>query len=90
MPRSPHEREFSYDGMPVGYFEEERYPTVPGRYRYEPYGGPGHYEMQTAREAGARPRCTYREGNRVVSFTVNDCPEYGMLELVEFSGEDVG
>src|SRR5437763_16613432 len=59
MARSPHELEFSYEGMPVGYFEEERYPMAPRRYRYMPYRGPGHYEMQTARRAGGRPRCTF-------------------------------
>jgi len=84
----PHELEFSYEGMPVGYFEEQRYPTVAGRYRYMPYRGPGHYKMQTARRAGARPRCTFHTDNRAVSFVVVDCPEYGVLELAEFSGED--
>jgi hypothetical protein len=90
MARSPHELEFSYEGMPVGYFEEEGYPAAPGRYRYMPYRGPGHYEMQAALGAGARPRCTFSTNGRDVSFTVIDCPEYGVLELGEFDGANVG
>lgn len=90
MARSPYEREFSYQDMPVGCFEEESFPAAAGRFRYMPYRGPGHYEMQTALSAGSRPECSYREGNRIVSFVVVDCPEYGVLELAGFRGEDVG
>ncbi len=90
MAGSPHELEFSYEGTPVGYFEEERYPVAPGRYRYMPYRGPGHYEMQTAHRAGGRPRCTYSANGRAVSFAVVDCPEYGVLELAEFDAGNVG
>ena len=43
------EREFMFDGKPVGYFEERELPRVPGRYRYMPYRGLGHYEMQRRR-----------------------------------------
>jgi hypothetical protein len=89
MAGPPHKLEFSYEGMPVGYFEEERYPMSPGRYRYVPYRGPGHYEMQTARRAGAHPRCTFQAGGRAVSFTVVNCSDYGVLELAEFDGENV-
>lgn len=84
MPRTPQELEFSYEGMPVGCFEEDRYPITPGRYRYVPYRGPGHFAMQTARRAGAQPRCTFEAAGHVVSFTVVDCPEYGVLELTGF------
>jgi hypothetical protein len=86
----PGKAEFSYKGMPVGLFEEEGYPTAPGRYRYMPYRGSGHYEMQTALKEGSRPRCSIRTRNREVSFAVSACPEYGVLELVEFRDEDGG
>jgi hypothetical protein len=82
--------EFSYKGMSVGFFEAAGYPTAPGRYRYMPYRGGGHYEMQTALKAGSRPRCSFRTDKRVVSFAVIACPEYGVLELVEFRNEDGG
>jgi hypothetical protein len=74
--------EFMFDGMPVGCFEQM--PRSPGRYRYEPYRGPGHYEVQTLRRSGGNPRCYYESGAERVSFTVRDCPEYGVLELYEF------
>jgi hypothetical protein len=43
------ETEFMFDGMAVGFFEEVKPPSSPGLYRYMPYRGPGHYEMQTLR-----------------------------------------
>ena len=88
MAAAPHELEFSYEGMPVGVFKEAGYPTTPGRYRYEPHRGPGHYEMSEALRAGSRPRCTFRTDDREVSYAFVDCPEYGVLELVGFRGED--
>jgi len=79
-----HEQEFFIDGMPVGYFEETEMPRVAGRFRYMPYRGAGHYEMQTLRKAGDCPRCYYDAGDSRVSFVVRDCPDYGVLELDDF------
>ena len=90
MATLPSKLEFSYDGMPVGYFEEEHYPVAPGRYRYEPYRGSGHYEVQTALDAGTQPRCIFQVGGRTTSFAVVGCPEYGVLELAEFDGGNLG
>lgn len=78
------ELEFFYDGMEVSYFEESDYPQKNGKFRYMPYRGPGHYEMQTARANGIFPRCYYDEGRERIFFTVLDCPEYGILELATF------
>jgi len=78
------ELELRFDGMAVGRFEEPDFPRSPGRYRYEPYRGPGHYEMQTQRRAGGSPRCYYDAQDVRVTFTVRDCPEYGVLELCDF------
>jgi hypothetical protein len=80
----PIEHDFLFDGMEVGIFRDADFPSSPGRYRYEPYRGPGHYEMQTKLRAGEQPRCYYdRDGFRV-SFTVSSCPEHGILELYDF------
>lgn len=89
MSASHQEFEFFYQGMPVGCFEEEGFPIGPGRYRYMPYRGPGHHEMQAALRAGGRPRCAFSVSGRAVSFAVVDCPEYGVLELADFDGRDV-
>lgn len=86
----PDKLEFSYKGMPVGCFEEDRYPMAPGRYRYEPYRGPGHYEMQTVWRAGGKPRCSFQVDGRRASFAVVGCPQHGVLELTEFGSGNVG
>lgn len=87
---APHKFEFFFNGMRVGFFEETGFPTKPGRYRYMPYRSGGHYEMHKSRRAGLQPRCTLYIDDRVISFVVVDCPEYGMLELADFRGVDVG
>jgi N-acetylglucosamine-6-phosphate deacetylase len=76
--------EFFFDGMAVGYFEEVEPPRSSGRYRYMLYRGPGHCEMQAYRCLKGSPRCYYAADNHRVSFTVSDCPEYGVLELCDF------
>jgi len=73
-----------FNGMAVGLFKDADYPRTPGRYRYEPFRGPGHYEMQTRRRSGESPRCYYDSAGVRVSFTVRDCSEYGVLELSDF------
>jgi hypothetical protein len=78
------ELEFFYDGMAVGTFEELEYPRKNGTFRYMPYRGAGHYEMQTARRNAVLPRCYYDDDQERVFFTVVDCPEYGILELTNF------
>ena len=79
-----HDLEFTYDGLPVGYFEESECPQIPGCFRYEPYRGPGHYELATALRDGKRPRCLV-PSHPGVSFAVVACPEYGVLELADFT-----
>jgi hypothetical protein len=77
--------EFMFDGLPVGCFEEAAYPSAPGRYRYMPYRGAGHYFMHQKRRESGAAHCTYECGGRRVSFVVIDCPEYGVLELRDFA-----
>ena len=85
MPRDAHD--FMFEGTEVGIFLE--LPRSPGRYRYEPYRGPGHYEMQRRLGSGESPRCYYDSGGVRVSFNVSRCPEYGVLELNNFESSNV-
>ena len=66
--------------MPVGCFENQCVLSMPGRFRYMPYRGPGHHEMQMALRNGQRPRCTISD----TSFEIVECPEYGVLVLSAF------
>lgn len=77
--------DFSFDGKDVGYFESPS-PRQDGHARYMPFRGPGHYELQQALKMGARPRCAYIVNGTEISFDVLACPEYGVLELANFSG----
>jgi hypothetical protein len=79
--------DFFFDGTEVGYFRGGAFPQSAGRYQYEPYRGPGHYEMQTRLEAGGSPRCYYDIDGFRTKFTVRACPEYGVLELCDFERE---
>ena len=75
---------FYFARMPVGHFERGVYPTIDGQYRYMPFRGPGHYEMQTSLERGDEVRCSYDAGGQQVTFAVRECPEYGALVLADF------
>lgn len=76
--------EFMFKGMLVGYFQEAEYPRQDGRYHYMPYRGIGHYEMERERRSKGSAECHYDLGAERVSFTVLDCPAYGLLELSGF------
>jgi hypothetical protein len=75
--------EFNFGTLPVGYFKDE-VPTAEGRVRYEPYRGPGHYQMGIALREGKHPRCSYEAGGSIVNFDVIGRPEFGVLELGNF------
>jgi hypothetical protein len=75
---------FLFEGMPVGYFEQEEFPHTAGRYRYVPFRGPGDFEMQKQREAGTQPRCYFNTSGGQVSFAIRDCPVYGELVICDF------
>lgn len=80
------ELEFFFRDMEVGLFRENNFPTKSGRYRYEPYRGPGHYDMQQELKAGREAQCFYHATDgSTVRFSVLNCPEYGLLELSNFS-----
>lgn len=73
--------------MPVGLFKAGVAPIAEGTYAYEPYRGPGHYEMQAELKRSGAARCFYLVGNLRVSFFVCACPEYGVLQLAAFQRE---
>jgi|GEM_PF-1541414 len=77
--------------MPVGYFEGSQSPSTLGLYRYMPYRGPGHYEMQERLRAGdPPPRCSNEYDGVRVTFTVKGCTAYGVLELHDFESSSRG
>ena len=78
------ELEFIFEGLPVGLFQGPQFPVNDGRYRYEPYRGPGHYGMQTELRKAGSARCSYDSGDARVFFIVRACPEYGVLQLADF------
>ena len=79
---------FRFNGKPVGYFETPEYPSVPGRYRYMPFRGVGHYEMHQELRANGRALCYFNEGGSRVSFEVAGAPEEGVLDLRDFTRSD--
>ncbi len=76
-------KEFYFDNMGVGYFKE-RSPKEIGDYAYEPFRGPGHYDMQEQLHNGNFPRCYYVEEGFLILFTVRKVLEYGALKLDDF------
>jgi hypothetical protein len=76
---------FLYEGHPAGVFLGPERPSVSGRFRYDAYRGDGHFQVGRALQAGVRPRCTF-SARPDVSFTVQSCPEPGVIELSDFVG----
>lgn len=83
------ETDFMLGRAAVGIFDSSALPVASGLCKYEPYRGFGHYEMQEQLRDGGRPRCHYDADGVRVSFTVCGCPEYGVLELCDFSTEQI-
>jgi hypothetical protein len=76
--------DFYFGGTKVGHFRGGAFPQSAGCYQYEPYRGPGHYEMQVSLSAGGGPRCYYEIDGVRTTFVVRACPDYGVLELCNF------
>jgi hypothetical protein len=77
-----------FEDLPVGDFEDTRFPEHDGSYRFMPYRGPGHHKMQTALRALGSARCYYHVGDKRVYFSIDGCPEHGVIVLSHF--EHVG
>jgi hypothetical protein len=65
-----HELRFYYNDQPVGAFKPGITPTSPGTYEYEPFRGPGHYEMVIAVKKGDCPQCCFHHQGHHVTFKV--------------------
>ena len=76
--------EFEIAGEPVGYLRVAMAPRTDGLYHYMPYRGPGHLHMQQQPKSPGFARCSYRDSSSEVSFTVVECPSYGVLRLTSF------
>jgi len=76
---------FFFEGNPVGYFLEDLLPAAPGRYKYIPYRGPGHYNLGQAVSARGPQRCHYLVNGQPRKFTVVSFVSYGLLDLSDFS-----
>ena len=72
---------FVFDGNPVGEFEGPAFPNTPGRYRYMPFRGLGHYNMQTVLQTGTPAHCEGSDGKHAVELLVTSCPEDGVLQV---------
>ena len=73
---------FWFEGNEVGYFEDTL-PRAAGRYRYMPYRGPGHSDMQSKLKNGEPAVCHFLVNGLKLRFTVNECPEYGVVSVTE-------
>jgi hypothetical protein len=79
--------EFDFESLAVGFFRDQAFPVEPGEYAYEPYRGPGHYEMHAALRSGAEVICKYMLDGQRVSFRVLSSPRYDVLHLSGFQIE---
>lgn len=78
---------FFHGPYEAGEFAGSDFPREPGVYVYTPIEGPGHEELNLARQAGAEPRCHFEDQGMRTTFTVRGSPRYGRLELAEFTTE---
>jgi len=69
--------------MAVGLLLDSPLPPAPALWRYEPYRGPGHYELGTQLNTGQQAWCSYVPGDRMISFLVTEIPSYGVLKVLE-------
>lgn len=79
--------DFFYERNEVGSFQGPSFPRSDGPVRYEPYRGPGHYDMQQALRSQGVARCYFIDGAERISFTARSTGAYGQLDLSEFRAE---
>ncbi len=79
--------EFFFEENAVGIFEDFKYPSKDGEYQYEPYRGPGHYEMWKTIKKRGFANCFYANDSEIVFFNVESAEQYGKLVLSEFRKE---
>lgn len=73
--------EFYFQCEAVGVLQ--RAPGTEGEYEigYEPYPGPGHYELQRTLRERQSAICEYMQQQERKTFTVLGCPCYGRLTI---------
>jgi hypothetical protein len=80
--------DFYMGSQVVGSFPDYPLPRIDGAYSYEPYRGPGHFNLHKQIEAGKAPRCFYDTATQRVCFCVIGSQTPGVLELVAFEVKD--
>ena len=75
---------FFCQGMEVGHFVDESYPTEDGVHEYMPYRCPGHLEMAVRCERRGEAPCYHLGTDPPTHFTVQWI-DYGFLVLSDFS-----
>lgn len=78
------ERTFFFEGNPVGYFLADTLPNKPGRHKYMPYRGPGHYNLGQSLIAKGPQHCELLVEKKSHKFLVQCIPEYGVVEVAKF------
>jgi len=76
--------QFSFEGAPVGYFEESSFPREPGEYRYMPFRSIGHYNLVRALAHGPAV-CRFVSTDDTYEFRVSSRPRYGVLTIENVS-----
>jgi len=77
--------DFYYRGYAVGTILDEILPTNKGILTFEPYRGPGHYEMRLEIKSKGTARCYYDTKDGRYSFDVQSYPGYGKLAVDNFN-----
>jgi hypothetical protein len=79
--------EFHFNGHAVGVFATDIPPLCDGEYSYEPYRGPGHFDMQQTISTNSVAACQCFDGRAKIRFDVLGCPRYGVVELANVTRE---
>ena len=73
--------EFYFHSEAVGVLEKAPEAEGESEIGYEPYRGPGHYELQRALREGQSAICEYMQLQERKAFVVLGCPCYGRLTI---------
>jgi len=79
---------FFFADTVVGQFSSGTYPEKDGDVGYEPFRGPGHFQMQTALKETGSAKCYFKLGEQKVLFCVIECPKYGIMRIRELASQN--
>ena len=74
------DNEFFFGEDSVGYFESQPL-SSPGKYRYMPFRGLGHFRLVQALASSGSQRCYYLAAGEKHYFTVERIPSLHVLEV---------